>query len=70
MNSTGLRHKLSSGLAALTTLALLLFAAATSAQEAKIGKTDTQIDALDPGIKLFLREKMIEGNNRSTEEAF
>lgn len=27
-------------------------------------KTDTRIDAFDPGIKLFLREKMAQGNTR------
>jgi hypothetical protein len=30
------------------------------AEEIKITKTDLQIDALDPGIKLLLREKMKE----------
>lgn len=34
------------------------------AQESAIVKTDLQIDALDPGIKLFLREKMPQGNTR------
>ena len=37
-------------------------------QEAKIVKTDVQIDALDPGIKLFVREKMAEGNTRFTDD--
>lgn len=32
------------------------------AQESAIVKTDLQIDALDPGIKLFLREKMPQGS--------
>src|SRR5262249_46067873 len=39
-----------------------------SAQEARITKTDTQIDALDPGIRLFVREKMQEGNTQFTNE--
>jgi len=39
-----------------------------SAQEVRIAKTDVQIDALDPGIKLFVREKMAEGNTRFTDE--
>jgi pimeloyl-ACP methyl ester carboxylesterase len=39
-----------------------------SAQEAAIEKRDTQIDALDPGIKLFLREKMARGNTRFTDD--
>src|SRR5262250_1362745 len=38
------------------------------AQDARIAKTDTQIDALDPGIKLFVREKMPEGNTRFTND--
>ena len=38
------------------------------AQDVKIVKTDAQIDALDPGIKLFVREKMAEGNTRFTDE--
>src|SRR5262249_4230980 len=37
---------------------------AIQAQDAKIAKTDVQIDALDLGIKLFVREKMAEGNTR------
>ena len=37
-----------------------------SAQETAIAKTDMQIDAIDPGIKLFLREKMAQGNTRFT----
>jgi alpha-beta hydrolase superfamily lysophospholipase len=34
----------------------------------KIIKTDVQIDALDPGIKLFVREKMAEGTTRFTDD--
>jgi pimeloyl-ACP methyl ester carboxylesterase len=37
---------------------------ASRAQDVRIAKTDAQIDALDPGIKLFVREKMAEGNTR------
>ena len=39
-----------------------------SAQEPAIEKQDMQIDALDPGIKLFLREKMTRGNTRFTND--
>lgn len=39
-----------------------------SAQDVMIAKTDMQIDALDPGIKLFLREKMPEGNTKFTDD--
>ncbi len=38
------------------------------AQDAAIEKRDMQIDALDPGIKLFLREKMARGNTRFTDD--
>jgi pimeloyl-ACP methyl ester carboxylesterase len=38
------------------------------AQEVRIAKSDTHIDALDPGIKLFLREKMAEGNTTFTDQ--
>jgi pimeloyl-ACP methyl ester carboxylesterase len=34
------------------------------AQQGAVIKTDLQIDELDPGIKLFLREKMPQGNTR------
>jgi pimeloyl-ACP methyl ester carboxylesterase len=58
---------------ALTTTAAAFFAVAlgcqtASAQEARITKTDTQIDALDPGIRLFVREKMQDGNTQFTNE--
>lgn len=33
-----------------------------------IAKRDFQIDALDPGIKIFMREKMAEGNKTFTNE--
>jgi pimeloyl-ACP methyl ester carboxylesterase len=51
-------------------LAITLIApyAAARAQDLKIVKTDVQIDGLDPGIKLFVREKMVEGNTRFTDE--
>jgi pimeloyl-ACP methyl ester carboxylesterase len=38
------------------------------AQDVKIAKSDTHIDALDPGIKLFVREKMAEGNTTFTDQ--
>jgi hypothetical protein len=37
------------------------------AQDAEIVKTDTLIDATDPGIKLLLREKMAAGNKKFTD---
>src|SRR5689334_24663655 len=48
---------------------LAALGAPTSAQDAPpIVKTDTQIDARDPGIKLFVREKMAQGNTRFTDD--
>jgi pimeloyl-ACP methyl ester carboxylesterase len=48
--------------------AMALAAQTAGAQEIKITKTDAHIDALDPGIRLFVREKMQEGNTRFTNE--
>ena len=41
---------------------------AASAQQVKVSKIDMQIDAVDPGIKLFVREKMAEGNTSFTDD--
>jgi pimeloyl-ACP methyl ester carboxylesterase len=52
-------------LAAIAASSLVCGAVLTaSAQDTGIERRDTQIDALDPGIKLFLREKMSRGNTR------
>jgi pimeloyl-ACP methyl ester carboxylesterase len=48
--------------------AMALAAQTAGAQEVKVTKTDAQIDALDPGIRLFVREKMQEGNTQFTSE--
>jgi hypothetical protein len=40
----------------------------TIAQDAEIVKTDSLIDALDPGTKLLLREKMAAGNSKFTDD--
>jgi hypothetical protein len=45
-------------------LAVLAMSGPGFAQDMQIVKNDTQIDALDPGIKLFIREKMAQGNTR------
>ena len=45
-----------------------LAAQTASAQEMKIIRTEGHIDALDPGIRLFVREKMQEGNTQFTNE--
>ena len=42
----------------------LLFCGSAIAQQGDIVKSDMQIDALDPGIKIFIREKMAQGNTR------
>ena len=57
--------------AAIACTALLAAALSTEqagAQATRIVKADTQIDALDAGIKLFVREKMAEGNTRFTDD--
>jgi pimeloyl-ACP methyl ester carboxylesterase len=58
---------------ALSSFAMLLGCLAAlgqsaQAQDVKIARTDMQIDALDPGIKLFVREKMAEGNTKFTDD--
>src|SRR3954466_12986353 len=45
----------------------LFLALPALAQGAKIVKTDSHIDALDPGIKLFVREKKAEGTKATDE---
>jgi hypothetical protein len=48
--------------ASLLVLALVSSLSAAQAQETRITKADSHIDGLDPGIRLFVREKMREGN--------
>lgn len=62
------RHTTFGWLFATISIGLISFTTPISAQDANIAKTDTQIDALDTGIKLFLREKMAEGNTRFTDD--
>lgn len=52
---------------AFVLLAFLIFLP-TSAWSAKIIQNDYQIDAVDPGIKLFVREKLPEGMSSFTED--
>jgi len=54
-------------LAALSGLAAMS-AIQASAQDVGVIKSDLQIDGLDPGIKLFMREKMAAGNTRFTDD--
>ena len=46
----------------------LAFTHVAQAQDVRIAKSDAQIDGLDPGIKLFVREKMAEGNTTFTDQ--
>ncbi|OAF05778.1 hypothetical protein AYJ54_02475 [Bradyrhizobium centrolobii] len=62
------RHAAFDRLAGTLLIAFISVATPASAQQVMIAKTDTQIDALDPGIKLFLREKMAEGNTAFTDD--
>src|SRR5262249_1405080 len=61
MKETG-RHNLKKSIIAL--LAVLICSGPVSAQQAAIVKNDMQIDGSDPGIKIFIREKMAQGNTR------
>lgn len=45
-------------------LTVLIGSGSTFAQQPTIIKNDMQIDGLDPGIKIFIREKMAQGNTR------
>lgn len=54
--------------AALIAIALVSGRDVAQSQQVRIIKSDVQIDALDPGIKLFVREKMAEGNTRFTDD--
>jgi hypothetical protein len=62
------RCRSTGGKAAVVAAVLLPLLAPAFAQDAKISKADMQIDALDPGIKLFLREKMAEGNSMFNDD--
>src|SRR5262245_64518099 len=53
---------------AAASLVIGLAAQTAGAQKIKIDKTDAQIEALDPGIRLFVREKMQDGNTQFTNE--
>src|SRR5262249_48262549 len=55
-------------LGSIMAVALIDPHAVARAQDVKIAKSDMQIDALDPGIKLFVREKMADGNTTFTDQ--
>src|SRR5947208_17038576 len=46
----------------------LAFAVRGGAQQAKIVKQDYHIDGVDPGVRLFVRQKMAAGNTRFTDD--
>src|SRR6266704_1864031 len=46
----------------------LAFAVPAAAQQAKIVKQDYHIDGVDPGVRLFVRQKMASGNTRFTDD--
>jgi pimeloyl-ACP methyl ester carboxylesterase len=49
-------------------LVIYFVGSAAVAQQPAISKTDTQIDGLDPGIKIFLREKMPQRNTHFSND--
>src|SRR5215469_3259516 len=69
MNKTGPVRRSACALAGASAALLLAYSPQpTSAQEVTIVKSNSQIDAPDPGIKLFIREKMAQGNTRFTDD--
>jgi pimeloyl-ACP methyl ester carboxylesterase len=72
LNSAEMQHLWLSwakwALGSIAAMALISPQGPARAQELKIIKSDVQIDALDPGIKLFVREKMADGNTRFPDE--
>lgn len=68
------RHGVARASVSACAVALLVFIhfgfdpSTVRAQDIKVVKNDYRIDALDPGIKLFVREKMAAGNTRFTDE--
>jgi pimeloyl-ACP methyl ester carboxylesterase len=56
------------GATILATAAALIGSVGAPAQDVRIAKTDSHIDGLDSGVRLFLREKMSEGNTRFSDD--
>ena len=54
--------------AAAMAASALIGQAATAGADVKIAMSDYHIDAVDPGIKLFIREKMQDGNKTFTKD--
>src|SRR4051794_29342601 len=55
-------------IAALSVLAGMFVSAAAVAAPAKIVKNDYMIDSVDPGIRLFVRSKMADGQKEFTDD--
>ena len=68
MRSSLARLALATGLALFAAPLLGSGSDRAVAQDVEIVKTDTLIDATDPGIKLLLREKMAAGNSKFTDD--
>ena len=66
VSDTGIREH-AARLAAAVAFSAAIVTGGAWAQDVRIAKTDTQIDGSD-GVKLFLREKMAEGNTRFTND--
>ena len=62
------KHARASWTGPAVVLALLTGISTAGGQDIRIIKTDSQIDGRDPGIKLFVREKMAEGNTRFADD--
>src|SRR5262249_24326490 len=60
------RHACAAWIAGVAAFWLAGAVSPAAAQDVRIVKSDTQIDARDPGIRLFLREKRPEGRPRAT----
>ena len=68
MRSSLARLALATGLALFAAPLLGSGSDRAVAQDMEIVKTDTLIDATDPGIKLLLREKIAAGNSKFTDD--
>jgi len=67
VHAAGMRRAAKLTVALAFSAVLLAVPGGAGAQDARIAKTDAQIDGSD-GVKLFLREKMAEGNTQFTND--
>jgi alpha-beta hydrolase superfamily lysophospholipase len=68
MRSSLARFRFAMGLAIFTAPIAGFGSDPAIAQDVEVAKTNFPIDAVDPGIKLFLREKMAVGNTKFTDD--